>query len=209
MILRLQSAISVFTCSCLISVASSTSSSIGLVMTSGAVQVNGSRVPGTSAIFSGNLISSEDRPANLQYTDGTSGVMNPGAIMAVYREHSVLQRGVALQRGVSKHPILADGLRISGAAPNAVALVGVSDASHVEVVAQEGESDVWASTGDLVARVEPGKSLSFAIGQATGTQENNVKLCGTLQKNYQLTDDFNNVTYQLQGASLQQFINDT
>src|SRR5271170_3350342 len=150
MILRPQSAISVFTCSCLISVASSTSSSVGLVMTSGSVQVDGSRAPGTSAIFAGNLISSEDRPANLQYSDGTSGVMNPGAIMAVYREHSVLQRGIALQRGIGKHPVLANGLRISGATPTATALIGVRDASYFEVAAKEGESDVWTSSGDLV-----------------------------------------------------------
>jgi len=205
----LQSAISALTCSCLISTASATSSSIGLVMTTGAVQIDGSRAPGSSAIFSGNLISSEDRTANLQYSDGTSAVMNAGSMMAVYREHSVLQRGVAMQRGVDKHPILADGLKISGAAANAVALVGVRDASHVEVAAQEGESDVWAPTGDLVARVEPGKSLSFAISQSTGTQENNVKLCGTLQENYQLTDDFNSVTYQLRGVGLEPFVKDT
>src|SRR5271169_1773129 len=103
MILRLQSAIAVFTCSCLISVASSTSTSIGLVMTSGEVQIDGLRMPGNSAIFSGNLISSENQAANLQYSDGTSAVMNPGSLMAVYREHSVLQRGITLQRGVDKH----------------------------------------------------------------------------------------------------------
>jgi len=179
-------------------------------MTSGSVQVDGSRAPGTSAIFAGNLISSEDRPANLQYSDGTSGVMNPGAIMAVYREHSVLQRGIALQRGIGKHPVLANGLRISGATPTATALIGVRDASYFEVAAKEGESDVWTSSGDLVARVEPGKTLNFTIGQApAGTQPQELKLCGVLGANYLITDHSTYVTYQLQGAGLASFLGKT
>ena len=209
MILRLQSVIAVFMCSCLISVAASTSSSIGLVMTSGEVQVDGVRVPGTSAIFSGNLIYSGDRTANVQFSDGTSAVLRPGATLAVYRERTVLQQGVAMQRGVYKHAVLADSLRISGASPSSVAVVSVKDGSHVEVAAQDGESDVRAPSGDLVARVEPGKVLSFAISQAAETQEKTARLCGTLQQNYQLTDAFTNVTYQLQGSGLEPFVGKT
>lgn len=210
MIPRLQSAISLFTCSCLVSMASATSANIGLVMTTGDVQVNGLRVPGTSAIFSGNLISSGDRSSSLQFSDGTSALMRPGTTLTVYREHSVLQRGITLQRGVDKHPILADGLKISGTAPNAVALVGVKDASYLEVAAQEGESDVWTSSGDLVARVEPGKTVHFAIGQAApGTETKTAKLCGSLDQNFIITDHFSYVTYQLKGSGLDRYVGKT
>ncbi len=210
MILRLQSAVSLFTCSCLISVASATSSSIGLVMSTGEVQVDGMRVPGNSAIFSGSLISSGDRSSSLQFSDGTSALMKPSTSVTVYREHSVLQRGVTLQRGVDKHPILADGLKISGASPHAVALIGVKDASYLEVDAQEGESDVWTSTGDLVARVEPGKTLGFEIGQAApGTQVTNLKICGDLNPDFLLTDHSSYVTYHLQGTDLKPFVGKT
>ena len=202
MILRFQSAISLITCSCLISTASATSSSIGLVMSTGEVQVDGLKVPTTSAIFSGNLISSGDRSANLQFSDGTSALMRPGSTMTVYRERSVLQQGITMQRGLDKHPVLADGLRISGAAPNAVALVGVRDSSHIEVAAQEGEADVLAPSGNLVARVEPGRTLSFAIGEPAGASANGVELSGNLRPHYLLTDEVTNVTYQLQGSDL-------
>jgi len=180
-------------------------------MSTGEVQVDGLPVPGTSAIFSGNLISSGDRSSNLQFSDGTSALMKPGTSLTVYREHSVLQRGEALQRGVDKHPILADGLKISGAAPNAVALVGVKDAAYVEVAAQEGESDVWTSTGDLVARVDPGKTIGFAIGQApAGTQVvTTLNICGDLNQNYLLTDHSSYVTYMLQGSNLKPFVGKT
>ncbi len=209
MILRLQSAISLLTCSCLITVASAASSNIGLVMTTGEVEIDGSRVPGPAAIFSGNLISSGDRSSSLQFSDGTNAVMKPGATMTVYRERSVLQRGVTMQRGVDKHSLFADGLRISGATPNAAVLVGVKDASYFEVAAQEGESDVWSSSGSLVARVEPGMTLNFALSQATQADENQEKerkVCGDLKENYQLTDVLSNVTYQLQGSGLEPFV---
>jgi len=202
MILRFQSAISLITCSCLISTASATSSSIGLVMSTGEVQVDGLKVPTTSAIFSGNLISSGDRSANLQFSDGTSALMRPGSTMTVYRERSVLQQGITMQRGLDKHPVLADGLRISSAAPNAVALVGVRDSSHIEVAAQEGEADVLAPSGNLVARVEPGRTLSFAIGEPAGASATGVELSGNLRPHYLLTDEVTNVTYQLQGSDL-------
>lgn len=208
MFLRLQSAVSLFTCSCLISVASATESNIGIVMTSGEVQVDGSSVRGNSVIFSGSLVSSGDVNSSLQFSDGTNAVMRPGATIKVYREHSVLQQGVTLQRGVDKHAVLADGLRISGATPNAVALIGVKDATHVEVAAQAGETDVLTSSGNLVARVEPGKALSFSLDDAStsGIPANGVKIYGILRPQYLLTDEQTNVTYRLQGSGLDAFI---
>ena len=186
--------------------ASASTANVGLVMTTGEVQVDGSSVRGNSAIFSGSLIASGDRSSNLQFSDGTSAVMKPGATMIVYREHSVLQRGVTMQRGLDKHPVLADGLKISGTAPNTVALIGVRDPSHIEVAAQEGESAIWTSTGNLVARVEPGKTLSFTLNEAGSAAANGVKLTGILRPHYLLTDEISNVTYQLQGSDLEPLV---
>ncbi|HEY6310325.1 MAG TPA: hypothetical protein VIY52_05890, partial [Streptosporangiaceae bacterium] len=137
---------------------------------------------------------SQDANSNLQFSDGTNAVMRPGASMNVYRERSVLQTGVTMQRGVDKHPVFADGLRIAGVTPNAVALIGVKDPSHIEVAAQEGETDVWTSSGKLVARVEPGKTLSFAMN-ATGGPADGVKLHGILRLHNLLTDEQTNVTF--------------
>src|SRR5215470_9755303 len=148
MILRLRSAISFVTCwSFIISTTSAASDNIGLVMTTGAVQVDGVTVPGSAAIFSGSRIASGTGISNLRYSDGTTAVMRPGAQMTVYRDHSVLLQGVAMQRGADKHPVFAHGLRISGATPDAALLVGVRDASHFELAAQGGKLEVRTSTG--------------------------------------------------------------
>src|SRR5215475_8204557 len=148
MIPRLRSAISLFTCWCfLISTVSAAPDNIGLLMTTGEVQVDGVPVPGNSAIFSGNRIASGSAISNLRFSDGTSAVMRPGGQMTVYREHAVL-------------------------------LVGVKDESHFEVAAEGGRLEVRAPAGNLIARVEPGKNISFTISQApAGAQENTVLLC--------------------------------
>jgi hypothetical protein len=205
MILQLRSAIALFICTCLVNVAIASSSSIGLVMTTGEVEIDGQRVPGNSAIFPGSRVSSDDRTSNLQFSDGTSAVMNPGTIITVYRERSVLQQGVTMQRGVYKHSVLANGLRISGATPNATVTVGVKDASYMEVAARDGEADVWTASGNLVARVEPGQPLSFTYQQAQTSDSSDVlSICGTLRSDYLLTDELSRVEYKLQGSDKMQ-----
>lgn len=126
--------------------------------------------------------------------------------MTVYREHSVLQQGVALQRGIDKHTVSAGELKISGATPNAAVLIGIKDASHIEVSAQEGEAEVRTSSGNLVARVESGKPLNFTIRDAAGSAKNAAALSGILRPHYLLTDETTNVTYQLQGANLEPLV---
>jgi hypothetical protein len=208
MILRLRSAVALLTCWSFVSTvsAASTNLSIGLAMTNGDVQVDGVPAPGNAAIFSGSRIASGSGISNLKFSDGTSALLRPSSQMTVYAERSVLLKGVAMQRGAEKHPVIADGLRISGATPEANVLVEVKDDSHFQVAAEGGELDVRSSTGNLIARVEPGKNLSFTISQApTGIPENSVNLCGRVRDNDQLTDTFTSVTYQLQGTGLGTF----
>ena len=207
MILRLRSAISLFTCWCfIVSTASAASDNIGLVMATGEVQVDGLSVPGNAAIFSGSRITSRDGISNLRFSDGTSAVMRPGAQMTVYREHSVVVQGMTMQRGADRHPVIADGLRISGATPGAAVLVEVKDESHFEVAAEGGNLEVRTTEGNLIARVVPGKDLSFTISQApAGIPQNNVQICGPLTGNDQLKDEFTGLTDQLQGTGLERY----
>lgn len=206
MLPRSRSAISLITCWCIVSVASATSSNIGLVMTTGEIQVDGSLVRGNSTIISGSVIASQNEAASLRFSDGTSAMMNPGATMTVYPDRSVLQHGVTMQRGVDKHAVVADGLRISGATTNAVALIGVNDASHIKVASQKGELNVSSDSGVLVAHLEPGDTLGFSIYQAAANQGQELTLCGKMGGNHRLKDSLTKVTYQLQGTNLDPFV---
>jgi len=191
--------------------ASASSSGIGLVMADGEVQINGADVPGNSAMFPGNLVATVNSNSSLQFSDGTRAVMNPGAKMTVYREHSVLLQGVAMQQGLDRHAVVADNLKISSTSPNTAVLVAIQDATHFEAASQEGEAEVWAPTGELVARLEPGKALSFALqpeAQSTTAQTvvSQINACGALQGDFTLKNASSADIYQLQGSNLNAYV---
>lgn len=208
---HLKSLVSLFTCFCVMGVASASSANIGVVMTTGEVQVDGTSVPGTSAIFAGSSISSIDRTSSVRFSDGTSATMRPGTTMTVFSERSVLKQGVTIQSGVDRHPVLAGELKVSGSTPNAAVLVGVKDSSHIEVSAQEGQSEVRSSGGTLLARLEPGTALSFQVTQPAKEEEKRTSICGDVDNQYQITGSKNGVTYQLKGtpqvADLSPYVN--
>jgi hypothetical protein len=230
MLVKLQSAISLFTCGCLVSVAASPSS-IGFVVTSGQVQVDGAAVRGNSTLFQGNVVRAGDAASDLMFPGGSNLLLQPGSTVTVFREYGVLEHGAAVQRG--HQALLADGLRISSLSPQGAVLVDVQDKSHLKVTAQGGAAEVRNPAGLLVARLEPGKALSFAVqvpqqNPTPGPPQNptptageqapppagvQLTLHGILRKDHPgryghflLTDMATNVTYELQGPNLDDLV---
>jgi hypothetical protein len=162
MSVKLQSAISLFTCGCLVSAAASPSN-IGFVVTSGQAQIDGMTVYGNSTLFQGSVVQAGDVTTDLMFSGGSNLLLQPGSAVKVYREYAVLQHGVAIQRRTQGYTLVADGLKVSSLSPQSAIVVGLKDRSHVEVAAQGGPAEVRTAAGDLVARLEPGKALSFAI----------------------------------------------
>jgi hypothetical protein len=226
MLVKVQSAIALFTCGCMVSVAASPSS-IGFVVTSGQAQVDGAPVHGNSTLFQGSVVQAGDLASDLMFPGGSNLLLQPGSAVKVYREHAVLERGSAIQHGNHGFALVADGLKVSSLSQQGAVVVGLKDSSHVEVAAQGGAAEVRTPTGILVARLEPGKALSFAIqvapqdptqnptpvagGQApAGVQ---LTLHGLLRKDHPgryghflLTDMATNVTYELQGPGLDDLV---
>jgi hypothetical protein len=233
MLVKLQSAVSVFTCSCLVSLAASPSS-IGFVVTSGQAQVDGAVVHGNSTLFQGSVVETGERASDLLFSGGSNLLLQPGSAVTVYREHAVLERGAAIQRGNHAYALVANGLKVSSLSRQGSVVVGLKDSSHLEVTAQGGAAEVRTPTGVLVARLEPGKALSFAIqvapqnssptpppqnppsptqGQTLPPAGAQITLHGILRKDhpgryghYLLTDLTTNVTYELQGSGLDDLV---
>jgi hypothetical protein len=233
MLVKLQSAIALFTCSCLVSVAASPSS-IGFVVTSGQAQVDGAVVHGNSTLFQGSVVQAGELVSDLMFPGGSNLLLQPGSAVKVYREHAVLERGAAIQRGNHGYALVADGLKVSSLSQQGAVVVGLKDSSHVEVTAQGGAAEVRTPAGVLVARLEPGKALSFAIqvapqnsspaplpqnppspasGHALPPAGSQITLHGILRKDhpgryghYLLTDLATNVTYELQGSGLDDLV---
>jgi hypothetical protein len=162
MFVKLQSAISLFTCGCLVGAAASPSS-IGFVVTTGQAQVDGMAVHGNSTLFQGSVVQAGDVTTDLMFSGGSNLLLQPGSAVKVYREYAVLQHGMAVQRRTHGYTLVADGLKVSSLSPQGAAVVARKDKSHLEVAAQGGPVEVRTAAGDLVARLESGKALSFAI----------------------------------------------
>ena len=138
-------------------------SSIGFVVTNGQAQVDGSVVHGNSTLFQGSLVEAGSVTSDLMFSGGSNLLLQPGSAAKVYREYAVLQHGAATQHGLA---LVADGLKVSSLSRQGPVVVDVQDRSHLEVAAQGGAAEVRNPAGALVARLEPGKALSFAPGLA-------------------------------------------
>lgn len=161
MLLKVQSAIALITCGCLVSVAASPSS-IGFVVTRGQAAVDGAVVRGNSTLFQGSLVEAGDATSDLMLPGGSNLLLQPGSAARVYREHAVLETGTATQRG-SQGYLIADGLKVSTLSPLGAVVVGVKDRSHIDVLAQGGNAEIRNPAGILIARLEAGKAFSFAL----------------------------------------------
>ena len=232
MLVNLRSAISMFTCSCLVSVAASPSS-IGFVVTSGQAQVDGTVVPGNSTLFQGSLVQAGSSTSELMFPGDSNILLQPGSAVKVYREYAVLQRGAVIQRGT--HGLVADGLKISSLSAQGAVVVGMKDESHLEVAARGGSAEVRSPAGVLVARLEPGKVLTFsiqapqqaptapALNQNSSTPASEqasspppgaqLTIHGVLRKDhpgryghYLLTDFATRVVFELQGVGLDDLV---
>jgi hypothetical protein len=164
------------------------------------------------------------------FPGGSNLLLQPGSTVKVFREYGVLEHGAAIQRG--PHALFADGMKVSSVSPQGAVFVEVQDSSHLRVAAQGAAAEVRNPMGRLMARLEPGKALSFAIqdsqqpptasqqnpsstppGQATPPTGVQMTLHGILHKDhpgryghYLLTDLTSNVTYELQGPGLDDLV---
>ena len=179
---------------------------------------------------SGELVQAGSGTSDLMFPGGSNLLLQPGSSVQVFREYGVLEHGTAIQRG--SHALIADGLKVSSLSPQGAVLVDMVDRSHLQVTAQGGAAEVRNPAGALVARLEPGKALSFAIqatqqnptpspqnpapaasSQAAPPAGTQLTLHGILHKDHPgryghflLTDLASNVTYELQGPGLEDLV---
>jgi hypothetical protein len=230
MLVRVQSAISLFTCGCLVAVAASPSS-VGFVVTSGQVQVDGAVVRGNSTLFQGNVVQAGDVASDLMFPGGSNLLLQPGSAVEVFRDYGVLRHGSATERG--PHPLVAGGLRISSLSPQGAVLVDMEGPSRFKVAAQGAPAEVRTPAGTLVARLDAGKTLTLGIqdqAQPPAAAQQNppqpttgvstpppevvqITVRGILRKDHPgryghflLTDLTTNVTYELQGSGLDDLV---
>lgn len=205
MLLKAQAIVSFFTCTCMLGATTLPAGSIGTATTNGEMQIDGSKIRSNSTLFSGSVVQTSATPSNLRLADGSQVVLNPASRMTLHRDYVVLNQGQTMQRNAGKHALIANGLKVSSEALNGVVLVGIQDPTHMEVSARTGTADVRTPTGELVARVEPGRKLSFDTTPQENASRSSVRLTGLLRpvgNHFVLTDAQSGLTFQLQGSNL-------
>jgi hypothetical protein len=189
--------------------ASGASSSIGIVRSYGEFRVDGAAVRGNSTLMAGDVV--ETMAMNTTINLGATEVtLLPESRAALYTDHTTLQRGTTLLRGASSHALEAGNLRIVGTSPHSLVQVGYSDRKLITISAHAGAADVFTSSGELLASLNPGGALAFeptsgpsnsGSGQATANAGATVK--GKLTKKngaYFITED--GKTYEITSTTV-------
>jgi len=223
---KLKSAIALFTGSCLVCVASAPSN-VGFVVTNGEAHVDGSAIRGNSTLFPGSTVQAGSATSDLIFPGGSNLLLQPEAAVKVFRGYTVLQKGSAIQHGTQG--LIASGLKISSLSSQGSVVVGMKDATHLEVTAQGAPAEVRNAAGAMVAHLEPGKGFTFSLqdGQQAppaqtqspapvfgiGSQSQQITVHGVLRKDhagryghYLVTDVLSKNTYELQGPGLDDLV---
>jgi hypothetical protein len=193
---------------CMVSV-SGAPSSIGIVRSYGEFRVDGAAVRGNSTLMAGDVV--ETMAMNTTINLGATEVtLLPESRAALYADHTTLQRGTTLVRGASSHALEAGALRIVGTSPHSLVEVGYSDRKLITISAHAGAANVFTSSGELLASLNPGGALAFeptsgATGLGSGQASANagVTLKGKLTKKkgaYFIIDD--GKTYEITSTTV-------
>jgi len=215
MLRNLQSAIAILICGCMVGYAA-VPVSIGILVTDSPALIDGAPVRGNSTLFSGNVVKADSAASSLWFADGSSLVLQPGSQVRVFRDHSVLEQGTVTQIGSDKRALIADGLTLASLSEHGTLAAALRDSSHVEAVAENGPAEVRTAAGQLVARLNPGERLSFAINPASTTVQEpqeappppptgpSITVNGILRQEpegeYKITNDTDGVEYIVEGS---------
>ena len=177
---------------------------IGFVQASGEFRLNQAVTRGNGTLFDGSLIETSAVRSDVSLTAGGHLALAPNSKTRIYKDRAILESGSA-EIAVSDYKLIAANLTITGSS----AQVAVDSPTKIRVGALSSPVEVRNSGNFLLARLNPGHALEFDNqGGASGP----VKLKGTLKCNkdgdktvYSITDDTTNVTYEVQGKSLDKY----
>ncbi|HTQ54366.1 MAG TPA: hypothetical protein VMI94_07890 [Bryobacteraceae bacterium] len=175
---------------------------IGLIVADGSFQIDHSLIWDNGTVFAGNLIETGQASTQLQLQNGAHARLASNSRARVFDTHLVLEDGIG-QIETANYRIEAAGLEISPEAKDGIARVKVSGSQRIVVAAYQGEVRVATRNNVLVAKLEPGKELTFE-SQAAGPSV--IKVSGCLTRTNGkliLVDKTTGVKIELRGSGLE------
>ena len=173
---------------------------IGTVTADGRLWVDSAGVSNHATIFEGSVIETEEVPAKLRLTSGTSVWLDVSTRVDVFHDHLLLRKGRAQLDAGSAFRIEARTLRVALASPESRAVVGIQVSGAVQVGALNGEAHVRNAKDKMVARVSHGRPVDLRLDSGGGSL---VTGCvSKLGKSFVMRDEVSGVPVELRGKGL-------
>ncbi len=182
--------------------------SIGLVTASGPLTVDRSSIWGNATLFEGTSVSTADASGEVALRNGVRIQLAPSSQAVIGEKHARLERG-ATQINVGKanaskaYEVEAHGLRIAADA-GARVVVALDASNRVQVSSLSGKASVSDHAGVLLAAIQPGRTVAFAMPQnqpaSTSVMRNGCLLYKDMH--FILHDDATNEVVELNGSDL-------
>lgn len=203
------------------SLAFAASSAIGTVSTRGEINVGGYAVRGTATLFDNTPVETSDFAATLRLEKGTEIKLGAGSSSMLFHDRLVLSRGETQLTSATPFEIEANGFRISPNTPNSTGIVTLNSRRDVEVGALQGGLRVTDSSGVLVAKVDPGASVSFPAEpraqdssapptalHAPPESINDIGLLSLENGRFYLTSTLSGIKYEISRNGLSKYVGD-
>ena len=174
---------------------------IGVAIAKGSFQVDSSKVSGSSTIFDGASVQTENSSSRINLNSGTRLALGPESRGKVMTARLLLEKGLGELQTRSDYQIEARTLRIAPAGESSIARVLIEGDRKVQVAAVEGPVKVFNRIGLLVANIDPGNSLSF---EPQAAPEDSFQMEGCLLKKKEkfiLVDQTGNQVVELRGGT--------
>jgi hypothetical protein len=194
---------------CLSSYALAASPSIGSVTARGETKIDHYEVRGSGTVFDGSVVEtgqSISSSADLRLANRAEITLGRDSRGTLYRDHFVLERGVAQLGLTDSFRVQANGLMVVPAEAHSSGIVSVDPANSVTVEAKIGTLEIRNSSGNGVARVRPGHPLTFS--SATGNSSADFSATGTISSEngrYYLDSSETCMRYEVKGDNLQNY----
>ena len=201
----------VLLCSALTFTAAATNStSIGFVRANGEFVVDASRIRNNSTLLDGAQISTEKAVSHVVLNNGTTVDFGLHSRGRVFRDHVLIENGLAQARTTGAYSVFAGPLRISAA--NQLR-VEVNGNRPVMVTSLSGTAKVENSQGLPVAMVSSGKTVGFQSAQDPSLwrvvgclQKVKATVSGRAEYHYVLRDETSDVVVELIGSNLEDYL---
>lgn len=177
--------------------------SIGLVSASGAFTVDRSSAWGNATLFEGTSISTDKASGEIALRNGVRIQLAPSSQAVIGEKLARLERGSSQINSSKPYNVEAHGLHITADA-GARMVVALNGSNRVEVTSLSGKASVSDHAGVLLAAIQPGRAVAFAMPQDQSSATSVMRSGCLLYKDmhFILHDDATNEVVQLSGPDL-------